>query len=216
MIWLSVEPSPPAKIDPYLVSPGIYGFMTFLVLAICGWLLFSSFSRHIRKATFHADEREEELYGEASGDRRRHIPIDPNLKPTQGPYAQTVLGQRAPEYDPDSEAREELERRGDLTSTPFPRTPDGIPSVWGGDEGRFSEPYEKRAEIVWTTLQELGLSPSFALAGSEDGEVIMARDDARDEEHLVVVIEDPSEHELIDARIADGTLASWLRERFEG
>ncbi|OKL53898.1 hypothetical protein BSZ39_07065 [Bowdeniella nasicola] len=112
MVVFSPVPSPsPTEIDRYLVSPGISGFLTFLVLAVLGWLLFSSFSRHIRKATFHAAEREEELYGESSEDKRRQIPIDPNLKPTQGPLAETVLGHRAPDYDPDKGAREELARR---------------------------------------------------------------------------------------------------------
>lgn len=95
MTWIAtaVQPSPtPGEIDPYLVSPGIYGFLTFLVLAILGWLLFSSFTRHIRKANFHAREREEELYGRPQPDYRRTIPIDPHLKPRQGPFAETVLG----------------------------------------------------------------------------------------------------------------------------
>lgn len=80
------------QLDPYIVSPGIYGFLTFLVLALFGWMLFASFSRHIRKANFHAREREEAEYGEAAPPARRQIPIDPNLKPRQGPFSETVLG----------------------------------------------------------------------------------------------------------------------------
>lgn len=99
-VWtqLVAEPSAPAPIDAdrYIVSPGINGFLTFLVLAIVGWLLFSAMSRSIRKANFHAREREEDMYGQAARPLRRSIPIDPYLKPRQGPFSETVLGSREP------------------------------------------------------------------------------------------------------------------------
>ncbi|MDO5727606.1 MAG: hypothetical protein Q4Q03_06755 [Bowdeniella nasicola] len=111
---MSAEPSPaPGEIDPYLVSPGIEGFLTFFVLAIFGWLLFTSMFRHIRKANFHAKQREERLYGQAARPRRRTIPIDPNLRPRQGPFAHTVLGAKeAKTNDPTAPVEAENEDQG--------------------------------------------------------------------------------------------------------
>ena len=82
--------------DAYIVSPGIAGFLSFLVLAVAGWLLFASLTRHVRKASFHAAEREEEKYGAAAPRRRPEIPVDPNLgrdqRPGEGPAA-TIPGE---------------------------------------------------------------------------------------------------------------------------
>lgn len=66
MVLLSATPSPSPAPDldsPWVVSPGIEGFIVFLVLAVAGWLLITSMLRHVRRANFRAAEREEELYG---------------------------------------------------------------------------------------------------------------------------------------------------------
>ncbi len=99
---LAADPTVPAPSDAdrYIVSPGINGFLTFFVLAIVGWLLFSAMSRSIRKANFHAREREEEMYGQSAGPTRRSIPIDPHLKPRQGPFSETVLGGKEADNSP--------------------------------------------------------------------------------------------------------------------
>ena len=65
--------------DSYIVSPGIEGFISFLVLAIIAWLLFASLTRHVRKATFHGEEREAEKYGSVRKPARFEIPVDPTL-----------------------------------------------------------------------------------------------------------------------------------------
>lgn len=57
-------PVPVSDLDkPWVVSPGIEGFLMFLVLALAGWFLIASMLRHVRRANFRAAEREEEIYG---------------------------------------------------------------------------------------------------------------------------------------------------------
>ena len=60
--------TPAADLDKaWVVSPGIEGFIMFMVLALAGWFLIASMLRHIRRANFRAEEREAELYGPADG-----------------------------------------------------------------------------------------------------------------------------------------------------
>lgn len=68
-------PTPPAP-DPemtiYTVTPGIAGFIAFIVLALAGWLLFRSLTRHVRKVGFEGQRRQEAQRAEddgATGDR---------------------------------------------------------------------------------------------------------------------------------------------------
>lgn len=68
LLMLEATPSPAADLDsPWVVSPGIEGFIAFMVLAIAAWLLAASMIRHVRKANFRAAEREAELYGPEPG-----------------------------------------------------------------------------------------------------------------------------------------------------
>lgn len=68
MLFLET-PVPAADLDkPWVVTPGIEGFLMFLVLALAGWFLIASMLRHVRKANFRAAEREEELYGPTPAD----------------------------------------------------------------------------------------------------------------------------------------------------
>lgn len=67
MFPYATTPDPsPTELDltsPWVVSPGIEGFMMFAILGVVLALLVWSMTRHIRKANFRAAEREEELYG---------------------------------------------------------------------------------------------------------------------------------------------------------
>jgi len=61
-------PSPAVDLDsPWVVSPGIEGFIAFMVLAVAAWLLAVSMLRHVRRANYRAAEREEELSGPEPG-----------------------------------------------------------------------------------------------------------------------------------------------------
>lgn len=67
-------PTPPAP-DPemtiYTVTPGIAGFIAFIVLALAGWLLFRSLTRHVRRVDFEGQRRQEAKRAEddaAAGD----------------------------------------------------------------------------------------------------------------------------------------------------
>lgn len=63
MIFLET-PTPVADLDKaWVVSPGIEGFIMFMVLALAGWFLIASMIKHVRRANFRAEEREAELYG---------------------------------------------------------------------------------------------------------------------------------------------------------
>lgn len=68
---LPFETTPPAEEvdlgDPWVVTPGIEGFIVFAILGVALWLLVTSMIRHIRKANFRAAEREDDLYGPAPG-----------------------------------------------------------------------------------------------------------------------------------------------------
>lgn len=63
-------PSPPAP-DPemtiYTVTPGIAGFIAFIVLAFVGWLLFRSLTRHVRKVDHAGRRRAQEEQAEEDG-----------------------------------------------------------------------------------------------------------------------------------------------------
>lgn len=64
MFLVFETPSPAADLtSAWVVSPGIEGFIAFMVLAVAAWLLSMSMVRHVRKANFRAAEREEELWG---------------------------------------------------------------------------------------------------------------------------------------------------------
>ncbi|HHW82755.1 MAG TPA: hypothetical protein GX743_02875 [Actinomycetales bacterium] len=66
LVTATPVPSPSPSIDledPWVVSPGIEGFVMFAILGVALWLLIKSMSHHIRKANYRAAEREEELYG---------------------------------------------------------------------------------------------------------------------------------------------------------
>lgn len=61
---MTETPSPTPNLDLlWVVSPGIEGFVMFLVLAVLTILLIRSMLKHVRKANFRAAEREAELYG---------------------------------------------------------------------------------------------------------------------------------------------------------
>ncbi|WP_152192418.1 hypothetical protein [Georgenia satyanarayanai] len=67
-------PTPPAP-DPemtiYTVTPGIAGFIAFFVLALIGWLLFRSLTRHVRKVEHERRRREEsDVEGPGAGPGR--------------------------------------------------------------------------------------------------------------------------------------------------
>lgn len=59
--------SGPDLSSPWVVSPGIEGFIMFAILGLALWGLIASMVRHIRKVNFRAAEREEELYGPVPG-----------------------------------------------------------------------------------------------------------------------------------------------------
>lgn len=73
---LFFETTAPDLDDPWLVSPGIEGFIAFAVLGIAVWLLGWLMVRSIRRANFRAAEREEELYGPDSRVQRVWPPED--------------------------------------------------------------------------------------------------------------------------------------------
>lgn len=61
---MTPTPSPTPNLDlAWVVSPGIEGFLMFLLLAVLTILLIRSMLSHVRKANFRAAEREAELYG---------------------------------------------------------------------------------------------------------------------------------------------------------
>ncbi|MDO5494160.1 MAG: hypothetical protein Q4G64_00420 [bacterium] len=79
-------PSPTPEIDledPWVVSPGIEGFIMFAILGVALWLIIKAMTGSIRRANFRAAEREEELYGpdprpqaQQQSRHRRVIPVD--------------------------------------------------------------------------------------------------------------------------------------------
>ena len=42
------------QLDPAIVSPGLGGFLVFFALALVCWLLFRSFSKHLRRVNVRA------------------------------------------------------------------------------------------------------------------------------------------------------------------
>ncbi|PYG00874.1 hypothetical protein SAMN05216184_10228 [Georgenia satyanarayanai] len=75
LLALSMQtPTPPAP-DPemtiYTVTPGIAGFIVFVVLAFVGWLLFRSLTRHVRKVDHEGRRRaQDEAEGPEAGPGR--------------------------------------------------------------------------------------------------------------------------------------------------
>lgn len=92
---------------------------------------------------------------------------------------------------------------------PFPRTPDGLPNAWTGDDGRFTPGYEARAEAVWDAVIAAGYTPSITYAGSEDGEALLICGEDG-ELQMLLHLEDPAEQEAIDRAIADGSLQRFV------
>lgn len=94
----------------------------------------------------------------------------------------------------------------------FPRIPDGLPNAWDSEEPRYSAGYEKRAELIWDAMTDLGFFPTIEWAGSEDGEAIVAR--GKDSKALLIVdLEDPEQQKTMDLLIAEAGLAFWIREQ---
>jgi len=93
----------------------------------------------------------------------------------------------------------------------FPRVPDGLPDAFEGENGRFTPSYESRAKEVWNAMTQLGFHPTFDWAGSEDGEAVVARD-VEGHAQLIVDLEEPGQQELIDRKLAEGSLAQWICE----
>lgn len=64
LLALSAETPTPPPPDPemtiYTVTPGIAGFIAFFVLALIGWLLFRSLTKHVRKVDHAGRRRAEE------------------------------------------------------------------------------------------------------------------------------------------------------------
>ncbi|HZK04224.1 MAG TPA: hypothetical protein VFC82_00060 [Actinomycetaceae bacterium] len=78
---MAATPTPGPAVDlddPWVVSPGIEGFILIAVLGIALWLLVMSMTRHIRKANHRASEREEELYGPTPGALRAADAAEPD------------------------------------------------------------------------------------------------------------------------------------------
>lgn len=94
---------------------------------------------------------------------------------------------------------------------PFPRTADGLPNAWTGDDGRFSPVYESRAERLWHAVLAAGYQPSINYAGSEDGESLLVCDQ-QDTLVMLIHLEDPNEQAIIDQRLAEGSVAKWIGE----
>jgi hypothetical protein len=51
------------------VSPGIWGFIAFFVLAIALWLLMRNMNARMRRMSYRAQERQQEAEAEAAGRR---------------------------------------------------------------------------------------------------------------------------------------------------
>ena len=49
------------------VSPGIWGFLAFFVLAIALWLLMRNMNARMRRMSYRAQERQQEAEAEAAG-----------------------------------------------------------------------------------------------------------------------------------------------------
>ena len=77
-----------------LVSPGLWGFVAFFVLAVALYLLMRNMNARMRRMSYRAEElRKEAEAAQAEGDRNR---------PADGPEAdgpQPVAGDDAPERD---------------------------------------------------------------------------------------------------------------------
>lgn len=75
---------PEEELNFYTVSPGLPGFITFFVLAVAGWLLFRSMTRHMRKVQRRAAQERaaqegaaEERAAEQAGRTGPRVPTSP-------------------------------------------------------------------------------------------------------------------------------------------
>lgn len=100
-------------------------------------------------------------------------------------------------------------------NTPFPRKPDGLRDAWCGELGRFTPTYEARAETLWQAVEQLGLIPELAWAGSEDGEALIVTEQPDGDLVWLAHLEDPNEQAEIDSHIADGDLGGWIRAQIQ-
>jgi len=65
----------PSEMTIYTVSPGIAGFVVFFVLALAGWLLFRSLTKHVRRID-HDELRRERTAQEAGAQDAAAAPGD--------------------------------------------------------------------------------------------------------------------------------------------
>ncbi len=87
------------------VSPGIWGFIAFFVLAIALWLLMRNMNARMRRMSYRAQERQQEAEAEAAGRLAGEDdgPVAGEQPPGAGPGQAGTRSPRSPE-DPECPA----------------------------------------------------------------------------------------------------------------